>query len=74
MAHFPPSIRRFGQHFALAQSKRHQADYDPDSNLTRREVLQFINETWEIIEAFDAAPPNHRRAFAIHVLFRNRAG
>ena len=72
MSHFPPEIQRFAQHFTVAQRQRHQADYDPDSNLTRREVLRLINETEQIIQAFDRAPADRRRAFAIHVLFRTR--
>ena len=72
LARFPPAIRRFGSHFAESQQLRHLADYDPDSSFTRREVLQFINETEEIIQAFDRAPADRRRAFAVHVLFRTR--
>ena len=72
LAQFPTSIRRFGRHFADTQQLRHLADYDPDSNLTRREVLRLINETEQIIQAFDRAPADRRRAFAIYVLFRTR--
>ena len=72
MAQFPPEIRRFAQHFTVVQREREKADYDPESNLTRREVLRLINETEEIIAAFDRTPADRRRAFAIHVLFRNR--
>lgn len=74
LAQFPPAIRQFGRHFAGSQQQRHLADYDPDTNLTRDEVLQLIDETTEIIQAFNRAPANRRRAFAIHVLFRTRAG
>ena len=73
LAQFPPEIQRFGQHFVYTQRLRHQADYDPDGNLTRRELLQLVNETEEIIQAFETAPADRRRAFAIHVLFRTRA-
>ena len=72
LAHFPPAIRRFGRHFAGSQQLPHLADYDSDSSFARREVLQFINETEEIIRAFDRAPADRRRAFAIYVLFRTR--
>ena len=74
LVQFPSEVQRFGRHFVYTQRLRHQADYDPDSSLTRREVLQLINETEEIIRAFDRAPADRRRAFAIHVLFRARAG
>ena len=72
LAQFPPEIQRFGQHFVYTQRLRHQADYDPDSSLTRREVVQLIDETEQIIQTFDRAPAERRRAFAIHVLFRTR--
>lgn len=74
LAQFPSAIRRFGRHFAGSQQLRHLADYDPDTSLTRDEVLQLIDETEDIIQAFDRAPANRRRAFAVHVLFRTRAG
>ena len=74
LAQFPTSIRRFGRHFADTQQLRHRADYDPDAIFTRREVLRIINETEEIIRDFQHAPADRRRAFAIHVLFRTRAG
>lgn len=73
LARFPPAIQRFGRHFTGSQQLRHLADYDPDSSFTRREVLQFINETEQIIQAFEHVPAGQRRAFAIHVLFRTRA-
>ena len=73
LAHFPPAIRQFARHFAGSQQLRHLADYDPDARLTRDEVLQLIDETEEIIQAFNRAPADRRRAFAIHVLFRTRA-
>ena len=75
LAQFPPEIQRFGRHFAEAQQLRHLADYDPsDTTLTRRDVLQLINETERVIAEFNRAPADRRRAFAVHVLFRNRAG
>ena len=72
LAQFPASIRQFGRHFADTQQLRHLADYDPDTSLTRDEVLQLIDETEEIIQAFNRAPADRRRAFAVHVLFRTR--
>ena len=67
-------MQRFGRHFAEAQQLRHLADYDPDTTLAREDVLQLIDETERIIAAFNTAPADRRRAFAVHVLFRNRAG
>ena len=72
LAQFPPEIQRFGEHFVDTQRLRHQSDYNPESSLTRREVLRLIGETEAIIQAFDRAPADRRRAFAIHVLFRTR--
>ncbi len=73
LAQFPAEIQRFGRHFAEAQQLRHLADYDPDTTLAREDVLQLIDETERIIAAFNAAPADRRRAFAVHVLFRTRA-
>ena len=73
LAQFPPEIQRFAEHFVDARRLRHQADYDPESKLTRREVLCLIDETEEIIRAFDHALPDRRRVFAVHVPFRTRA-
>ena len=74
LANFPSAIQRFGSHFATTQLQRHLADYDPDTRLGRHEVLRLIDETERIINDFNAAPFHRRRAFAVHVLFRNRAG
>ena len=74
LAQFPAEIQRFGRHFAEAQQLRHLADYDPDTTLAREDVLQLIDETERIIAGFNGAPADRRRAFAVHVLFRNRAG
>ena len=72
IAQFPPEIQLFAWYFSETQRLRHLADYDPDSNFTRRDVLQLINETERIIAEFNSAPADRRRAFAVHVLFRNR--
>ena len=73
LAQFPQEIQLFAWHFAETQRLRHLADYDPDSNFTRRDLIQLINETERIVAAFNTAPADHRRAFAVHVLFRTRS-
>ena len=73
LAEYPMAIRRFARHFSETQRLRHLADYDPDTTLTRRDVVQLINETERIIAEFNRAPIDRRRAFAVHVLFRTRA-
>ena len=73
IAQFPQEIQLFAWHFSETQLLRHLADYDPDTTLTRDDVLQLVDETERIIAGFNNAPADRRRAFAVHVLFRTRA-
>ena len=43
MRKFPAEIQDFANQFAEFQEKRHKADYDPSSKLTRHEVLTAID-------------------------------
>ena len=69
---FPLEIQVFAGSFVSMQEKRHEADYNPDAKFSRRQVMKFIDEVERTIIGFDAADTTHRRAFAIHVLFRQR--
>ena len=70
---FPDGVRQFGRVFAILQSKRHFADYDPDYRIGKSEVLMDIRRARTAIDRFLAAPANVRRDFAIHVLTKMRA-
>lgn len=72
ISEFPDSIREFARHFVIMQRLRHNADYNPMEKFALSEVVQGIDATDGIIGEFRRTPTNDRRAFAIHVLFRNR--
>ena len=69
---FPPAIQDFGELFIYMQRRRHTADYDPDANFSRSDVIQFIDETEIVIAEFESVDARDRRAFAVFVLLRNR--
>ena len=56
------------------QRERHTADYDPDANFSRSNVIQFIDDTEGVIAGFENVDARDRRAFAVFVLLRNRRG
>lgn len=72
MSRFPAEIEAFGKQFVVMQQQRHNADYDPEATFQRNEVIDFIDETEEVITAFNNVPNIERRAFAVYVLFRLR--
>lgn len=74
MSRFPLEIRGFGEAFIEMQALRHTADYDPDGQFARAEVLGYIEESEQAIRAFENVPASDRRAFAIYVLLRLRSG
>lgn len=74
LGRFPPEIQRFGELFIYMQRRRHYADYDPDANFSRSDVMQFIDDTEGVIAGFESVDARDRRAFAVYVLLRNRRG
>ena len=72
MLHFPIPIQNFGAVFVRMQIQRHDADYNPDSEFTKQDVIQNINEAENAINGFVRAPIKDRRAFAVYVLLDNR--
>lgn len=69
---FPEAIKRFSDTFIIMQEKRHSADYEPNSDLCKSEVLQDIADVEATIKRFTNVPAPDRRAFAALVLFKNR--
>ena len=69
---FSTPIQRLADYFALAQNRRHRADYDPDEAFTEQETLTAITEAGQHIAALRATPPRERRAFAVYILMRER--
>ena len=73
MSRFPLEIRQIGTLFARLQARRNRADYAPQTQYRRSEVLQLATETESAIEAFEATNPSQRRSFAAHLIFRERS-
>ena len=69
---FSTPIQGLAAGFPILQSLRHQADYDPDRNVTQAEVLSAIELATGISADFRNTPASERRAFALYVLMRER--
>ena len=65
---FPHEIREFAAQFVDLQIKRHRADYDPNANFSKNEVIQDIHAAENVIQRFTKASPKDRRAFVAYVL------
>lgn len=72
MADFILEVQNFGELFVEAQRLRQIADYAYAPGFTGHEVAKLIDEAEQAIVAFNEADQEERRAFAIHVLFRQR--
>ena len=73
LSRFPIEIIEMADLFVRLQAARHRADYAPQAQDSRSEVLQMATETELTIRAFEAAEPTQRRSFAAHLLFRERS-
>jgi hypothetical protein len=69
---FHPSVQRFADAFVSMQSKRHDADYDPDARFYKSAVQYDIANARDVITGFGRAPQRDRRAFAAWVLLKPR--
>ena len=74
MAPFPAEIKEFARIFVDNQGHRNQADYNPRSDFSASDVSQIIEDAENAINGLLSAPSVTRRAFAITILLRNRAG
>ncbi len=72
MPEYGPEVVRFADNFVVAQGLRHTADYDPAAEFSQLQALTLIDEIESAIAGFNAVGQDERRAFAIHVLFRQR--
>ena len=74
MPEFPVEIRDFADAFVVLQIERQQADYALDTAAYRKsDVLDYIVSAEQAISRFEQADMAARRAFAAHVLFRQRS-
>ncbi len=69
---FPMEIYSFAEALVDLQDARHQADYSLEGRYSRQEVLVIIDVAEHAIDRFEQADARHRRAFAVHVLFKRR--
>ncbi|MCA8906400.1 MAG: hypothetical protein KDA49_18190 [Rhodospirillaceae bacterium] len=69
---FPKDIDDFASVFVELQGKRHLADYDPNVRYYKSSVKADISAAEDAIKQFTAVARKDRRAFAAHVLFRQR--
>ena len=72
MCAFSPGIQYFGKTLVDTQALRHTADYDPDAQFTRIEVLDIISIAEDSIAALDGADREAKHSFAIYILLRQR--
>jgi len=72
MSKFPKEIEDFANTFVEMQEKRHKADYDPYTKVTRSSVLTDIAKVEAAIADFKKASLKDKRAFCTFVLFKKR--
>lgn len=69
---YSPAIVLFAKTFATTQAMRHEADYNPVSQFTQRQVNDIVDQAEYAINQFMATDEDERRLFAAYVLMRNR--
>ena len=68
----PQTLRRLGAELVHIQPLRNAADYDPVARFSKKEVLAHVEDARGILADLQGAAPSAKRAFAVHVLFRER--
>lgn len=69
---FPEPIVELAAAFKQLQIKRHDADYDPSTKLTKAQVATDLEYARQVITDYKAEQIKHRRAFAAFVLLEKR--
>ncbi len=69
---FPQEIQSFADLFVDLQKERHTADYDPAQVFFKSDVVGHLRTARLTVERFEAADIRDRRAFAAHILFKER--
>ena len=72
MNQFPMNIQVFAISFVSLQEKRHQADYNPENELTFFEVLADIYAAQKGIEMLNNSSIEDRTAFAVYTVMQKR--
>ena len=74
MPEFPAGVTDFADAFVVLQIERQQADYALDTDAYRQsDVLGHIASAVRAIRRFEQEDVEAKRAFAAHVLFRQRS-
>lgn len=68
----PAPARQFTTAFALLQSRREAADYNPHRSFTRAEAATLLNSAENAIQEYMQMPRNERRAIASLMLMQER--
>ena len=72
MQGFPTAIQHFASLFTNLQNERLDADYDPSATFFKSDVEIRIKAARLAIKQFEKERIADRRAFAVHVLFKER--
>ena len=72
MTGFPAEIQNFAQLFIDLQKERVNADYDPSSTFFKTDIEIRIRSARRTAAQFESTKIADRRAFAVHVLFKER--
>jgi hypothetical protein len=72
-SYIPAALNDVADAFVQLQELREEADYNPLSALTRRDVEAHIRLAEAAISSLDAAAITDRRAFAAWLIFKNRS-
>ena len=69
---FPQEIQSFADLFLVLQKERHTADYDPAQVFFKSDVEGHLQTARLTIRRLETADVRDRRAFAAHILFKER--
>ena len=70
---FPKGIVRFAMTFGQLQARRHEADYDQETQLTLAMAADLIEEAEQAMASFEAEDKVHQKAFIVLAALRKRA-
>ena len=74
MEKFPKEVEDFANLFGKMQKKRHEADYDPETNYTQSDVTEDIKAAEKAIKKLNEVAVSDRCAFAVWVTLNDRKG
>ena len=67
---FTDPVKTFANQFCAMQTKRHKADYDPSSTLSKSQVKADLELVKSVIDDFEEASLKDRRNFCIFVVLK----